>query len=142
MYQSCVRDNYLSVYFPIQPFLLLSCFSELKAFSFSTFPIFHETDTPALQLSTKWYWKDWWCPKINKIKTHKVCFLWTSYKVFLLKKRNTLWTFLYIVDPPLAVLYRLNNIIVRWLEWRQMKHTVFSEKCVIDFDVIMASHFQ
>ena len=56
----CVRDNYLSINFPTQPFLLLSCLWWFKAFSFSTFPIFHETHTPALQLATKSYWKDWW----------------------------------------------------------------------------------
>ena len=49
-----------------------------------------------------------------------------------------------MVFPPLAVYYRLNNnnIIVRRLEWRQIKHTVFSEKSVIDFDVIKTRHFQ
>ena len=43
----CVRDNYLSVKFPTQLFLLLSCLWWFKAFSFSTFPIFHKTHTPA-----------------------------------------------------------------------------------------------
>ena len=44
-----VRDNYLSVNFPSQPFLLLSCFWWFKTF-------FH---TPALQLTTKSYWENW-----------------------------------------------------------------------------------
>ena len=43
----CVRDNYLSVNFPTQPFLLLSCLWWFKAFSFSTFPIFHKTHAAA-----------------------------------------------------------------------------------------------
>ena len=41
-------------------FLLLSCLRWFKAFSFSTFPIYHETHTSALQLATKSYQKDWW----------------------------------------------------------------------------------
>ena len=59
----CVSDNYLSVSFPTQPFLLLSSSWWCKAFYFSTFPIFHETHethTPALQLATKSCWKDGW----------------------------------------------------------------------------------
>ena len=58
----CVRNNYLSVNFPTHPFLLLSFLWWFKSFSLSTFPIFHEiheTHTPALQLATKSYWKDW-----------------------------------------------------------------------------------
>ena len=45
--QCCVIDNYLSVNFPTQIFLLLCCLWWFKAFS--TFPIFHETHIPALQ---------------------------------------------------------------------------------------------
>ena len=42
-------------------FITLSCFQWwFKASSFSTFSIFHETHTPALRLTTKSYWKDWW----------------------------------------------------------------------------------
>ena len=40
--------NYLSVNFPTQLFLQLSRLLGFKAFSFSTFPIFYETHTPAL----------------------------------------------------------------------------------------------
>ena len=41
----CVRDNYLYINFPTQPFLLPSCLWWFKAFF--TFPISHETHTPA-----------------------------------------------------------------------------------------------
>ena len=65
----CVRDNYLSVNFPTQPFLLPSSLWWFKAFYFSTFPIFHETHTHALQLATKSCWKDAWhlpiCSTLN-----------------------------------------------------------------------------
>ena len=47
MCQCCVRDNHVSVNFPTQPFLLLSCLCRFKAFSGSTFLIFYETHTPA-----------------------------------------------------------------------------------------------
>ena len=43
--------NYLSVNFPTQLFLQLSRLLGFKAFSFSTFPIFYETHTPALELA-------------------------------------------------------------------------------------------
>ena len=56
----CVRYNYLSVNFPTQSFLLPSSLWWFKAFYFSTFPIFHETHTHALQLATKSCWKDAW----------------------------------------------------------------------------------
>ena len=41
----CVRNNYLSVNFLTQLFLLVSCLWWFKAFSFLTFPIFHKTHT-------------------------------------------------------------------------------------------------
>ena len=56
-----VRENYLSVNFPPQTFLLHSSLWWFKAFYFSTFRISHETHethTPALQLATKSSWKD------------------------------------------------------------------------------------
>ena len=43
----CVRDDYLSLNFLTQLFLLSSCLLWFKTFSFSTFPIFHKTHTPA-----------------------------------------------------------------------------------------------
>ena len=36
----CVRENYLSINFPAQSYLLLSCLWWFKALSFSTFPIY------------------------------------------------------------------------------------------------------
>ena len=49
----CVHDNYLFVKFLIQPFSWFQWW--FKASSFSTFSIFHETHTLALQLATKSY---------------------------------------------------------------------------------------
>ena len=41
---SCVRDNYHSANFPTQPYCYFFCFQWLiKASSFSTFPVLHET---------------------------------------------------------------------------------------------------
>ena len=74
-----VRDNYLSVSFPTQPFLLLSLWW-FKAFYFSTFPIFHkthETHKPVPQLAIKSCWKDGWnlpiCQTLsfNVVSEHK-----------------------------------------------------------------------
>ena len=62
--------NYLSVNFATQSFLLLSCSWWFKAFSQSTFPVFRETHTAALQLAIKSYWNHRWhlqiCSYINK----------------------------------------------------------------------------
>ena len=55
----CEYDNYLSVNFPTQPYLLL-CLWWFKVLSLSIFPIFYETLTPALQLGTKSHRKDCW----------------------------------------------------------------------------------
>ena len=55
----CEYDNYLSVNFPTQPYLLL-CLWWFKVLSLSIFPIFYETLTPALQLGTKLHRKDCW----------------------------------------------------------------------------------
>ena len=67
----CVSDNYLSVSFPTQPYLLLFCFQWwFKVSSFSNFSFFHKTHTLALQLATRWYWRVWWhlpvCPYITE----------------------------------------------------------------------------
>ena len=59
MCQRCVRDNYFSVYFPAQPFFVAFLLVVIQTFSFSTFSIFYKTHTPALQLATESYWKDW-----------------------------------------------------------------------------------
>ena len=59
----CVRDNYLTVNFPTQHFLLPSSLLWFKAFYFSTFPIFyetHENHAAAPQLVTTSCWKDGW----------------------------------------------------------------------------------
>ena len=70
MCQCFVRHNYLSVNFATQSFLLLSCSWWFKAFSQSTFPVFRETHTAALQLAIKSYWNHRWhlqiCSYINK----------------------------------------------------------------------------
>ena len=36
----------------------------------------------------------------------------------------------------------VNDIKVRWLERRQIKHKIFGKKYVIDLDVIMTNIFQ
>ena len=56
----CMRDNDLFVKFLMQPylFLFLDVSGDLKLCLFN-FPIFCDTDTPALQLATKSCWKVW-----------------------------------------------------------------------------------
>ena len=62
-----------------------------------------------------------------------------SYEVFLLKKiicmviKMTTFFSMIIVVPPLAASYGLNNITVRWQEWREIKTNIFFGKCVIDY---------
>ena len=55
-----MRDNDLFVKFLMQPylFLFLDFSGDLKLCLFN-FPIFCDTDTPALQLATKSCWKVW-----------------------------------------------------------------------------------
>ena len=55
----CVRDIYLSVNFPTQHFLLLSCLWWFKALFFFNFPDF-PWNLYTCTLATNSYWKHWW----------------------------------------------------------------------------------
>ena len=75
-----------------------------------------------------------------------LCGAFLSYQVFLMKKiciviKST--TFFSVIHncSRLIVSSRLNNI-VRFKIKANNAYTVFSEKCVIDFDVVMRSYFQ
>ena len=100
MYMCCVRDNYLSVNFSIQPLFVTFLFAVMQSFFFFNFfdfawnlytctTIGKKIVLERLVIFSNLFLHNWrtkiigirpyvstWCSNIKKIKAHKVCILW------------------------------------------------------------------